>query len=111
MHTGQKLNTMLDQGQSVDKRILKKAYEIFIHALKYDIKKAWECPKCPELLGKDEHESMFNDVVEVHIADGINMGTTAALKELEAKELFTEDTVKGPKVKGIEAKERFGNDM
>ena len=92
--TGKKLNTMLDQGQSVDKRILRKAYEIFIHALKYDIKKAWECPKCPKLLGKDEHESMFDDVMEVHIADGINMGTTAALKELEAKELFMEDTVK-----------------
>ena len=104
--TGKKLNTMLDQGQSVDKRILRKAYEIFIHALKYDIKKAWECPKCPKLLGKDEHESMFDDVMEVHIADGINMGTTAALKELEAKELFMEETVKGPKVKGIEAKER-----
>ena len=104
--TGKKLNTMLHQGQSVDKRILKKAYEIFIHALKYDIEKAWGCPQCPKLLGKDEHESMFNDVVEVHIADGINMGTTAALKELEAKELFTEDRVKGPKVKGIEAKER-----
>ena len=28
--TGKKLNTMLDQGQSVDKRILKKAYEIFM---------------------------------------------------------------------------------
>ena len=37
---------------------------------------------------------MFDDVVEVHIADGINMGTTAALKELEAKELFMEDTAK-----------------
>ena len=32
--------------------------------------------------------------------------TTSALKELEAKELFTEDKVGGPKVKGIEAKER-----
>ena len=35
--------------------------------------------------------------LEIHIADGINMGTTAALKELEAKKLFMEDTVKGPK--------------
>ena len=33
-------------------------------------------------------------------------GTTSALKELEAKELFTEEKVGGPKVKGIEAKER-----
>ena len=33
-------------------------------------------------------------------------GTTSALKELEVKELFTEEKVGGPKVKGIEAKER-----
>ena len=33
-------------------------------------------------------------------------GTTSALKELEAKELFNEEKVGGPKVKGIEAKER-----
>ena len=73
-NAGQKLNTMLDQGQAVDKRILKKAYEIFIHALNYDIEKAWGCSKCPKELEKGEQESMFHGVLEVHIADGINMG-------------------------------------
>ena len=38
---GEKMNSMLGQGQSVDKRVLRKAYEIFIHALHYDIEKAW----------------------------------------------------------------------
>ena len=51
-NAGQKLNTMLDQGQAVDKRILNKAYEIFIHALNYDIEKAWGCSKCPKELEK-----------------------------------------------------------
>ena len=73
-NAGQKLNTMLDQGQAVDKRILNKAYEIFIHALNYDIEKAWGCSKCPKELEKGEQESMFHGVVEVHIADGVNMG-------------------------------------
>ena len=73
-NAGQKLNTMLDQGQAVDKRILKKAYEIFIHALNYDIEKAWGCSKCPKELEKGEQESMFHGVLKVHTADGINMG-------------------------------------
>ena len=76
-----KMNSMLDQGQSVDRRVLRKAYEIFIHALNYDMEKAWGCARCPRSLGQDEHELDFDGVIEVHIADGINMGTAAALKE------------------------------
>ena len=30
--------------------------------------------KCPKELEKGEQESMFHGVLEVHIADGINMG-------------------------------------
>ena len=101
-----KMNSMLDQGQSVDRRVLRKAYEIFIHALNYDMEKAWGCARCPRSLGQDEHELDFDGVIEVHIADGINMGTAAALKELESMELFTEEKVNCPSVRGITAKER-----
>ena len=52
------------------KKVLKKAYEIFIHALKYDVEKAWGCPKCPLPLGSNEHETNFDGINEVHIADG-----------------------------------------
>ena len=48
----------------MDKRILKKAYEIFIHALKYDIEKAWGCPRYPKLLGKDEHNNDDDEVIQ-----------------------------------------------
>ena len=44
---GSKLNIALGQGQTVYKKVLKKAYEIFIHALKYNVEKALGCPKCP----------------------------------------------------------------
>ena len=68
---GSKLNIVLDQGQTVYKRVLKKDYEIFIHALNYDVEKAWGCPKCPLPLGSDEHESNFDGTNnEVHIAGG-----------------------------------------
>ena len=99
-----KMNSMLDQGQSLDRRVLRKAYEIFIHALNYDMEKAWGCARCPRPLGQDEHELDFDGVIEVHIADGINMGTSAALKE--SMELFTEEKVDCPSVRGITAKER-----
>ena len=100
------MNSMLDQGQSVDKRVLRKAYKISIHALNYDMETAWGCARCPRPLGQDEHELDFDGVIEVHIADGINMGTSAALKELETMELFTEEKVDCPSVRGITAKER-----
>ena len=94
------MNAMLDQGQSVDKRVLRKAYEIFIHALNYDLETAWGCARCPRPLGQDEHELDFDGVIKVHITDGINMGTSAALKELETMELFTEEKVDCPSVRG-----------
>ena len=77
------MNAMLDQGQSVDKRVLRKAYEIFIHALNYDMETAWGCARCPRPLGQDEHELDFDGVIdEVYIADGINMGTQQLSRRL-----------------------------
>ena len=45
-------------------------------------------------------------VIFMTIVFRINMGTTAALKELEAETLFSEEKVDGPLVKGIVASER-----
>ena len=64
-----KMNSMLDQGQSVDRRVLRKAYEIFIHALNYDMEKAWGCARCPRPLGQDEHELDFDGVIKVLARD------------------------------------------
>ena len=106
-NAAEKMDVMLDQGESIPKRILNKGYEIFIHSLIYDKEDAWSCKKCPKELKSNEHELMFEED-EVHIADGINMGTTA-LQDLEKKETFHEEKLKGPKgdkIKGIEASER-----
>ena len=45
-------------------------------------------------------------VIFMTIVFRINMGTTAALKELEAETLFSEEKVDGPLLKGIVASER-----
>ena len=45
-------------------------------------------------------------IIFMTIVFRINMGTTAALKELEAETLFSEEKVDGPLVKGIVASER-----
>ena len=84
----------------------KSSHLIFI--LDYDVSRAWTCPQCPLPLDPGEHERMYEGLIEVHIADGINMGTTAALKEVQSNELFCEDKIEGPSgpVKGIDASER-----
>ena len=56
---------------------------LFDIILDYDVLQAWTCPQCPLPLSPNEHERLYDGINEVHIADGINMGTTAALKELE----------------------------
>ena len=58
------------------RQVFRKAYEIFIHALKYDAEQGWSCGLCPQPLNTKagEKEDDFTDE-EVHISDGINMGT------------------------------------
>ena len=51
-----------------------KAFEIYIHATKYDAEEAFGCPKCPGELLKGEKETDFENVKEVHVTDGIDMG-------------------------------------
>ena len=59
--------------QSVKKKILK-VFEIYIHATQYNPEDAFGCNKCPGELLKGESEDDFEDVKEVHISDGIDMG-------------------------------------
>ena len=88
--------------------IFRKGYEIFIHALVYEKDKAWNCTDCPKpiLTGSKEKEEAFEDV-EVHISDGINMGTLENdIKGFTEKDIFEEEKDESVVVKGIEAKDR-----
>ena len=86
--------------------IFHKGYEIFIHSLDYDIKNAWTCDKCPKSLNVGEREEDFDDV-EVHISDGIDMGTIQnTLKGIVEKKIFMESKVEKTIVSGVEAFER-----
>ena len=90
----------------MQRKSFKLGYEIFIRALKYDPKKAWECNQCPSELSKRENENDF-DNFKVHIANGIQMGNSNDSKEsdLENNKIFEEEVL--PEVvEGIEAKER-----
>ena len=58
----------------MSKQVFLKAFEIFIHATQYNPKDAFGCNKCPEELLKGESEEDFEDIKEVHICDGIDMG-------------------------------------
>ena len=58
----------------VSKKVFLKAFEIYIHATQYNPEDAFGCNKCPGELLKGESEDDFEDVKEVHISDGIDMG-------------------------------------
>ena len=97
------------RGKTKSKIILStfnKAYEIFIHAIDYDVEEAWNCDECPEPLKEGENEEDFDDI-EVHIADGIQEGNLneRLVSELELKMIYEEEKLSG-KVEGIEAKDR-----
>ena len=98
------------RGQDIEipRRTFGKGYEIFIHSLDYDAKKAWGCDLCPKQLdsnmGKSEEE--FTDI-ECHISDGINMGTIENdIKGYTGKDIFDEEIDSKYLVKGIDAKQR-----
>ena len=59
------------------KKVFLKAFEIYIHAIhatQYNPEDAFGCNKCPVELLKGESEDDFEDVKEVHISDGLDMG-------------------------------------
>ena len=96
------------QENEITNRVFRKGYEIFIHSLKYDKKDAWGCDDCPKPLinNKKQREEDFDDV-EVHVSDGINMGTLENdLKGHTNTNIFDEEKNEDNIVKGIEAKHR-----
>ena len=71
-----------------------KAFEIYIHTIKYDVEEAFGCPQCPSELLKGEKEEDFENIREVHITDGIDMGCM----QNEKKGIVTKDMFKIPTV-------------
>ena len=76
------------------KKVFLKAFEIYIHATQYNPEDAFGCNKCPGELLKGESEDDFEDVKEVHISDGIDMGNM----QYPSKGLLERDLFNVPKV-------------
>ena len=51
-----------------------KGWETFLWSLDLDEKEAFDCRECPEEILDDDDNELNYDDVEVHIADGIDMG-------------------------------------
>ena len=101
---------LLVRGENIEipRHIFHKAFEIFLHSLSYDLELAWSCKMCPKPLdissNLKEHDFDSN---EVHISDGINMGTIENdVKGFTDRDIFEEETDQTVIVKGIEANER-----
>ena len=103
------INLMIrGQDNEISRGIFRKGYEIFIHSLKYNNEQAWGCELCPKPidLNAKKCEEDF-DEIEVHVSDGINMGTLENdIKGYTDKDIFEEEKNDSVIVKGIEAKER-----
>ena len=87
------MNTNI-RGQEIEisRQVFRQAYEIFMHALKYDVDAAWLCDLCPKPLEAGEKEEDF-EAEEVHISDGINMGTIENdVKGFATPDIFEEET-------------------
>ena len=76
-------------------KVFQKAFEIYLHATKYDTETAFGCELCPKELMKGESEENY-DETEVHICDGIDMGC----KENESKGFIDKDVFSVEKVQG-----------
>ena len=78
----------------VSKKVFLKAFEIYIHVTQYNPEDAFGCNKCPGELLKRESVDDFEDVKEVHISDGIDMGNM----QYPSKGLLERDLFNVPKV-------------
>ena len=78
----------------ITRSVFFKGFEIYIHAIKYDAEEAFGCPKCPCELSRGEKEEDFENIREVHITDGIDMGCMQNEKKgIVTKEMFKIPTV------------------
>ena len=84
-----------------------KGWEIFSHAIQVEPTIGFGCGECPEELKPGEKEEDFEDEVEVHTGDGLNMGMIMDhVKDWNQEDLFGEERVEGRIVRGIEAVDR-----
>ena len=93
--------------QIVSPKILHKAFEIFLHALKFEENSNF-CFECPQELEEGQKEDDFAEV-EYSIVDGIQMGCqTNDAKGHVPKEYFQEETAGTDflLVQGVESKDR-----
>ena len=84
------------RGENIEitRSVFFKAFEIYIHAIKYDAEEAFGCPQCPGELLRGEKEEDFPNAREVHITDGIDMGCMQNEKKgIVSKEMFEIPTV------------------
>ena len=90
-----------------DLTTLVKAYEKFIFMLDIPVE-SFSCQECPEEMSEGESEENYKDVIECHIADGIDMGNiTNMVKGIPENELFGQEPPAESKVKkGVEAGDR-----
>ena len=84
-----------DEG-NISKLVFYKAFEIYIHAINYVVEDAFGCDLCPSELKEGENEDDYENVRELHICDGIDMGC----QENEAKGFVDEELFRVQKVKG-----------
>ena len=84
-----------DDNNEISVKVFQKAFDIYIHATKYDTATAFGCDMCPKELKEGEYEEDFNETV-VHICDGINMGC----QENESKEFVNKELLLVEKVPG-----------
>ena len=79
---------IFDQKLDFDWFVFEKAYGKFIFMLNVEAE-SFECEKCPKELVKGDAENNYKDVIDVHIADGIDMGNiTNMVKGVPEDELF-----------------------
>ena len=76
-------------------KVFQKAFEIYLHATKYDTATAFGCDMCPKELKEGESEEDFNET-EVQICDWIDLGC----EEIESKEFVNKELFHVEKVPG-----------
>ena len=87
-------------------RIFHKGVEIYMHSLVYNKELAFNCEKCPKILGRNKREEDFQNVFECHVIDGINMGNIEKPRKTLTDDIFEENKVENIIMKGVEAADR-----
>ena len=100
-------SALFDRKLNFDWFVFEEAYGKFVFMLDTS-NKAFECNSCPKELEKGDTEENYKGVIDVHIADGIDMGNiTNMVKGIPEDDLFGVLAPEGSKErKGVEAPDR-----